>query len=446
MKDVPLTLDKVSELKYVPQYPDVKTYVNVFGNLFQWEADDWQSASLSWKESCYIHAGISGAEVTIKGPDAQALVSMSAINDCYKWRLNFGKHLVMCDENGLISSHALVNRTAEDTFVMSAGNPWPWLKLLNTGKYQAEPIFGDIYVFQCAGPKSLTCIEDFLQADLHDLKCLETRTITVPGLGIETLVQRIGMSGTLSYELRGPAQDGPAVYDAFYQVGKARYDMKRLGWRTYFVNHTEGGYPQTSCSFSQACDIDPDFIASGMNLLPPVYTGSYDPANARARLRTPGEVGWSWMAKFDHDFVGRAAVEAEAAAPKRTIVTLEWNDEDVADIYNSQFRYGEPYKYMELPCSPQQPAGGNADRVLSKEGREIGVASASVYSKYFRKFICQCTIDVDQADIGNEVVLEWGDFGGIIKKVRARVERYPYLDLVRNEKYDMDTVPHGFKK
>ncbi len=178
---------------------------------------------------------------------------------------------------------------------MSAGNPWPWLKLLNTGKYQAEPIFGDIYVFQCAGPKSLTCIEDFLQADLHDLKCLETRTITVPGLGIETLVQRIGMSGTLSYELRGPAQDGPAVYDAFYQVGKARYDMKRLGWRTYFVNHTEGGYPQTSCSFSQACDIDPDFIASGMNLLPPVYTGSYDPANARARLRTPARwagAGW----------------------------------------------------------------------------------------------------------------------------------------------------------
>ncbi len=51
MKDVPLTLDKVSELKYVPQYPDVKTYVNVFGNLFQWEADDWQSASLSWKEA-----------------------------------------------------------------------------------------------------------------------------------------------------------------------------------------------------------------------------------------------------------------------------------------------------------------------------------------------------------------------------------------------------------
>ncbi|UWG98892.1 hypothetical protein LPY66_08930 [Dehalobacter sp. DCM] len=439
-------LTQRSELKYVPQHPDVKTYANIFGSLFQWEADDWQSASLSWKKSCYIHAGISGAEVTLKGPDAQALVSMSAINDCYNWKIGFGKHLVMCDENGLISSHALVNRVGEDSFAMSAGNPWPWLKLLQTKKYNVQPEFRDIYVFQCAGPKSLTCIEDLTQTDLHDLKCLETRHVKIPGKDYDVMVQRIGMSGTLSYELRGPAEDGPAIYDAFYTLGKEKYDMKRLGWRTYFVNHTEGGYPQTSCSFSQACDIDPAFNASGMNLLPPIYTGSYDPANARARLRTPGEVGWMWMAKFDHDFVGRDAVEAEAKNPKRTIVTLEWNSDDVVDIHNSQFRDGEPYKYMEMPIAPQQPAGGNADRVLSKDGKEIGASSSCVYSKYFRKTISQCTIDIDQSDLGNEVFIEWGDFGGKIKKVRATVARFPYLDLVRNEKYNISTVPYGCKK
>lgn len=443
---VPITLNKVSELKYVPQYPDVKTYANIFGGIFQWEADDWESTSLSWKKSCYIHAGISGAEVTIKGPDAQKLVSMSAINNCYNWKVGFAKHLVMCDNNGLIYSHALVNRTEEDAFVMSAGNPWPWIKLLNTGKYNAQPIFRDIFVFQCAGPKSLTCIEDLTQTNLHDMKCLEFRPVKIPGLDANVEVERIGMSGTLSYELRGAGEDGPAVYDALYKLGKEKYEMKRLGWRTYFVNHTEGGYPQTSCSFSQACDIDPEFVASGMNLLPPVYTGSYDPANYRARLRTPGEVGWMWMAKFDHDFVGRAAVEAEAKAPKRTIVTLEWNPDDVVDIYDSQFRDGEPYKYMEMPIAPQQPAGGHADRVLSVDGKEIGISSSVVYSKYFHKTISQCTIDVDQATIGTEVIVEWGDFGGKIKKVRATVARFPYLDLVRNEKYDMNTVPFGFQR
>lgn len=444
MKDVPITLNKVSELKYVPQQMDVRTYANIFGSLFQWEADNWEAASLSWKTSCYVHAGISGMEITLTGPDAQKLVSMSAINDCYNWKIGFGKHLVMCDENGLISSHALVNRTGEDAFVMSAGNPWPWLKLLNTGKYNAQPMFRDIFIFQCAGPTSLTCIEDFVQADLHDLKCLEYRTVMIPGLNLSVEVERIGMSGTLSYELRGEAADGPVIYDAFHRLGKEKYGMKRLGWRTYFVNHTEGGYPQVSCSFSQASDYDAEFIASGMNLLPPVYTGSYDPANYRARLRTPGEVGWMWMARFNHDFIGRSAVEAEASNIRRTIVTLEWNREDVVDIYASQFRDELPDKYMEMPIAPQQPAGGHADRVLSSDGREIGISSSVVFSKYYQKSISQCTIDVTESSIGNEVFIEWGDFGDKIRKVRATVARFPYLDLVRNEKYDMKNVPRGF--
>jgi vanillate/3-O-methylgallate O-demethylase len=41
------------------------------------------------------------------------------------------------------------------------------------------------------------------------------------------------------------------------------------------------------------------------------------------------------MARFDHDFPGRAALEAEVAAPRRSTVTLRWNPEDVLNIYAS---------------------------------------------------------------------------------------------------------------
>ncbi|QBE97340.1 hypothetical protein PMF13cell1_02896 [Blautia producta] len=54
------------------------------------------------------------------------------------------------------------------------------------------------------------------------------QAVVIPSLGFETMVQRIGMSGTLSYELRGPKENGPAVYDAFYQLGKAKYDMSTV--------------------------------------------------------------------------------------------------------------------------------------------------------------------------------------------------------------------------
>ena len=78
-----------------PDYPDVLWYNRTpVGSLVIWEADPWLETTLSWKESCYIHAGISGAKIVFEGPDAQKLLSRAAINDVYSWRIGFGKHLV----------------------------------------------------------------------------------------------------------------------------------------------------------------------------------------------------------------------------------------------------------------------------------------------------------------------------------------------------------------
>ena len=44
------------------------------------------------------------------------------------------------------------------------------------------------------------------------------------------------MSGTLAYEIRGLKEDGPNVYHAAYEIGKPM-GLKRLGWRSYPVNH-----------------------------------------------------------------------------------------------------------------------------------------------------------------------------------------------------------------
>jgi glycine cleavage system aminomethyltransferase T len=222
--------------------------------------------------------------------------------------------------------------------------------------------------------------------------------------------------------------------------------MKRLGWKTYVVNHVEGGFPQMTCTFTLADVINPEYMKNSdprEKYQALAITGSVDPKDMRQRFRTPGEVGWSWMAKFDHEFLGREAVEAEAKNPKRTIVTLRWNPEDVIDIYTSLFRKGEEYKLLDLPFGQQEPAGGHADHVTAKDGKKIGISSGTTYSYYYREEISMCTIDVDQAKIGNNVIVHWGDYGKRIKEVRATVERFPYLDLPRNEKYDLSTVPSG---
>ena len=48
--------------------------------------------------------------------------------------------------------------------------------------------------------------------------------------------------------------------------------------------------------------------------------------------------------------------------------------------------------------------------------------------------------DLDQAAIGNEVIVQWGDHGRRIKDVRATVERFPYLQEGRNDRIDLATL------
>jgi vanillate/3-O-methylgallate O-demethylase len=49
-------------------------------------------------------------------------------------------------------------------------------------------------------------------------------------------------------------------------------------------------------------------------------------------------------------------------------------------------------------------------------------------------------LDVEETDIGTDVVVQWGDHGGRIKDVRARVERFPYLTEDRNDAVDAGTL------
>lgn len=426
----------------VPAYADIASYKMVFGGLHVWEGDGWKEESMSWKTSCYVAANLTGPlEITYSGPEAQDFLSGLSINNVYKWPIGTSKHLVMPDKNGLIANHGLAIRDTEDSFRQLASLPWAVYQL-ESAKMDVQVSVRDIFILQVAGPTSLQVLEKLLGRSLRDLKFLAIQQIQIPGLDAELdlEVSRIGMVGTLAYEIRGPLANGPEVYDAVYQAGK-EFGIKRLGWRTYAVNHTEGGFPQLNGTFCASVLADSEFMGSPLGaLMHASLTGSIDPADLRARLRTPQEVNWAWMTKFDHDFIGRDAIEAEAENPRRKTVILRWNREDILDIFASHFEPGEEYKYLEFPVAPQMMSGGHAD-LVTKDGKQVGVASAAIYSYYYREMLSQCTIDIDQAEIGNEVILHWGDYGHRIKQVRATVERFPYLDLPRNKDYDLSSVP-----
>lgn len=397
-----------------------------------WQFNGWQAESMSWKNGCYIHAGLSNTgPLSLKGPDAEKFLESICINSFAKFPIGSMKHAVMCDQNGLIGAHGITERKAQDEFEFFAAPPWPLHKLAGTS-YRVEAKRRTDYLFQIAGPTSLKTLEKVTGESLRDIRFLRFRNSQIDGTKVE--IARIGMTGNLAYELHGPIEDGPKIYDAVYRAGQ-EFGIERLGWGTYLVNHVEGGFPQITWTFIPVPGM-PDEAARAFIGQFFKISGSVDPANLRARFRTPVEVGWHRMCKFDHDFLGRAALETEVANPKRTVVTLCWNPEDVIDIYASLLRPGEAYKPIDLPYAPNVWPQAHADHIL-KDGRQIGISSGTIYSYYFREVVSMGCIDIDASKIGTEVTVQWGNYGSRIKNVRAAVERFPYLTEGRNSDLDV---------
>jgi vanillate/3-O-methylgallate O-demethylase len=423
-----------------PFYADLRMFSRAFGRLQAWEFDGWKPESMSWKTGCYIHAGLSGpSQTTFTGREAAEFLSSICINGFSNFPNGGSKHAIMLTEDGLIASHALLQRNTEDRFRMFATPPWA-IYQASKSRFAVQFEVDEIYLLQIAGPTCLQTLERATGEDLRDVEFLRFRPTSVDGKPTE--ICRIGMSGTLAYELRGPIAQGPEIYDAVVRAG-ADLGIQRLGWRTYMVNHVEGGYPQLTWTFMFAAYEDPGYREFAPADDAPIVSGSVDPTDMRARYRTPVELGWHRAARFDHEFIGREALEAEVADPKRTIVTLCWDPEDVIDIYASLLRPGEEYKTLDLPAHPHhRGAHAHADHVV-KDGKPVGISSGTVYSYYYREVISHCTIDIGLADVGTEVIVKWGDFGGKIKDVRATVARYPYLDLEPNQSYDLSRVASG---
>ena len=149
------------------------------------------------------------------------------------------------------------------------------------------------------------------------------------------------------------------------------------------------------------------------------------------------------MAKLDHDFIGREALEKELAKPLRKIVSLIWNTEDILDVQASLYRDEYPYKQINYPCAVPGMSGANQDYVTTTSGKVIGFSSSAVYGSQYHMMISECTMDIEYAVEGEEVIVKWGDYGKRIKDIRATIAKFPLNKLVENKYYDLNTCPHG---
>lgn len=405
---------------------------------------------LASKDTAYIGTVLMVSPIyDVSGPDAVKFLNSICINNFSNLGDKGLRHAVICNDKGQIMTDGVVIRIAEDTYRTYWLQPVIDYLLQTSGmNVQGKDISGSEYFYQIAGPKSLEILEDACGCDLHDIKFAKHRMVKINGKDMRVI--RLGMAGNLAYEVHGDIADYEEIYEKIWESGK-KFGAKKLGLQAYMMNHTEGGFPNINMHYPLPWYED-EGLAAYLNERP--FAGAVN--NNRklvgsvgneldSRFVTPYDVGWDFLVNFNHDFIGREALEKIANNPPRTVVTLEWNSDDIGEIYTSQFRGKDSIPYDRIDVTPcdynPMEAMYHADKIYVNN-EQIGISSGRTNSYYYNAMISLGFIRKEYAVEGNEVSILWGSPGTPQKEIRAKIVRLPYNDLVRNEDTDVEMIPH----
>jgi vanillate/3-O-methylgallate O-demethylase len=390
-----------------------------------WQYTNFIDESLSFHETAYLGDWSALTKFRVKGPDALKFLSAYTTNNLSKFNAGQIKHAIQTNEEGKVVGEGILYKISDEEYRYSGGAAY-WLAYwLKEGNWKAEGGIdsADEFVFVIQGPKSLAILEKATGGSLRDIRFSYTR-MTKIGLHAVRIL-RTGITGELGYEIHGPSDIGNEIWQAIYEAGK-EFGVRRLGGRSMLISHVEGCYPTIGRDFVPA--------TSTKARMSKAHTidkggGSYEWSDPRELMRSPFELGWDREVSLDtHVFMGREALIAEknAGGPARRIVGLEWNSEDVVDVFAALFRQGPIPKQMDMPRMIHRHAL-DPDKVLLN-GKVVGCSTSRVYSAFLRKTISLCVIDRELTTTGTQVVVVWGDRERSQKEIRATVASLPFKE------------------
>jgi glycine cleavage system aminomethyltransferase T len=290
--------------------------------------------------------------------------------------------------------------------------------------------------YQVQGPNAQKLMTKVTGTVPPDIRFFNMGAFTIGGHQVRAL--RHGMVGQPGWELFGPWEHGEDVRQAIVEAGR-EFGLRQVGARTYPTSCLESGWipsPLPAIYTGAAMQKYRQWLGANSYEAMASLGGSFYSNNIADYYLTPYDLGYGPFVKFDHDFIGRAALE-RAAQPRKK-VTLVWNGDDVARAMGSLFHAGDIAKYIDLPLANYSTLPFDA---VLKDGTRIGLSTYTGYIYNERAMVSLAVVNNEHSTPGTEVTLVWGEEGrGSSKptverhaqaRIRATVAPVPLSEVAR---------------
>ncbi len=436
-------LDKVGNpaefLRDVPvgayQYPVQSQFTN------------WREENRSWREDVgLLDQSLHMTDLYVEGPDTLRLLSELGVNSFKNYGRDKAKQLICCNPSGLLIGDMILFGL-EDHRVNIVGRPVVanWIQYhIERGTYDVtferderavnNPRPRKTYRFELQGPKAWALLERLNGGAIERIGFFKMGVVNIAGRQVRALGH--SFAGAPGLEIWGPWEERDDIRNAIVKAGED-FNLRLVGGRAYGICAIEAGWiPSPLQAVYSGEEMRPyrEWLPGTSFEAVASIGGSYVSKNIEDYYLTPWDLDYGRLIDFNHEFIGRAALNKIKDVPHRKKVTLEWNAEDVLAVERSILRGGcDNGKFMEMPNAHY--AAHPYDMVMSG-GKMIGISTYPCYLAVDRQWVSLATIDEGMAGFGNEVTVIWGEPDGGSKKpgverhvqmeIRATIHPWPY--------------------
>ena len=419
-----------------------------------YEYSNWRDEQLAWRETAVLFdQSHHMANIYVEGPDALRMFLHLATNSFATFPVNRAKQFAPCSYEGYVIGDGILFHLEDNGLAFVGRAPAAnWIEFHGaTGGYdikiekddrspsnpKGKAVFRTCYRYQIQGPNAPQILQNLNGGPVPEIKFFHMGVINVAGRKVRAL--RHGMAGAPGLEIWGPYEEREEVRGAIVDAGK-ELGLKEVGARAYSTNTLESGWipsPLPAVYTGEKMKAYRQWLRATSYEATGSLAGSFESNQIEDYYMTPYALGYGPFIKFDHDFIGREALEKMAGKAQRKKLTFAWHAEDVVRTFASLFEPGEIYKYIDLPQSNY--ASASYDKVVVG-ARTVGFSMFTGYSYNERSMLSLGVVDPD-IETGTEVRIVWGEAGGGTRKttverhkqaeIRAIVSPVPYSKVVR---------------